>query len=258
MLKEIFKYRDLLFMLTFRDIRIRYKQAVMGFLWAIFMPVVAITAGLFIKKAIAVLSGRTIELTEVVSMSVKILPWTFFTNSLTFAVPSLVSNAQLVTKIYFPKAVLPLAAILACFFDYTIATAVLGILLVAFKVKITVHILWLPLFMITLFLISAGLSFFLAAANLFYRDIKYVVSIILQFGVFFSPVFYNAKDMSNWTFWILLSPLGSTLESINDAVVLHQVPHLGWALYALVSSAAVFYFGLRFFKGKESVFAENI
>ena len=258
MLSEILQYKDLLVMLTFRDIRIRYKQAAMGFLWALFMPVVAITAGLFIKQAIAMLSGRAIELTEVVSMSVKILPWTFFTNSLTFAVPSLVGNAQLVTKIYFPKAVLPLAAVFACFFDFLIATVVLAALLFIYKIPITLYILWLPALMIMLMLISAGLSFFLAAANLFYRDIKYVVSIILQFGNFFSPVFYNAKDMGTWETWILLSPLGSVLEAINDTVVMRQAPHLGWTLYALISSIGMFYFGLWFFRKKEDVFAENI
>src|SRR3989338_5230744 len=110
MIGEIIKYRDLLFMLTFRDIRIRYKQAAMGFLWAIFMPIVAVAAGILIKKAMAVVSGHYVDVTEIVSISVKVLPWTFFISSLRFSVQSLVGNSALITKIYFPKAVLPLAA----------------------------------------------------------------------------------------------------------------------------------------------------
>jgi ABC-type polysaccharide/polyol phosphate export permease len=140
MIKELIKYRDLLYMLTFRDIRIRYKQAAMGFMWAIFMPVVAVTAGLFVKKAIALLSGRDLDMIAIVSVSVKILPWTFFANSLTFAVPSLVGNSHLVTKIYFPKAVLPLAAILACFFDFAISGIALGLLLIIFNFGISIYI----------------------------------------------------------------------------------------------------------------------
>ena len=258
MLKEIYKYRDLLFMLTFRDIRIRYKQAAMGFLWAIFMPVVAVVAGLFIKKAIAILSGKELDMIAIVSISVKILPWTFFANSLTFAVPSLVGNSHLVTKIYFPKVVLPLAAVLACFFDFSIAALALGFLLAIFKFGISIHVLWLPFFLLVLMLFSAGLSFFLSAANLFYRDIKYVVSIILQFGVFFTPVLFEAEQVGNWGFWVLLNPLGSILETINDVVVLKQRPDLGWAAYAVLMSILMFYAGMLFFHRKEPAFAENI
>jgi ABC-type polysaccharide/polyol phosphate export permease len=107
-------------------------------------------------------------------------------------------------------------------------------------------------------LFSSGLSFFLSAANLFYRDVKYIVAIIMQFGVFFTPILYSSDQVGNWGFWVLINPLGSILEIINDAVVLKQMPDLGWAAYAAVSSLLVFYFGLNFFSKKESVFAENI
>jgi len=258
MIKEIFKYRDLLFMLTFRDIRIRYKQAVMGFLWALFMPMVAVAAGILIKKAMAVVSGQYIDVRGIVSISVKVLPWTFFISSLRFSVQSLVGNSPLITKIYFPKAVLPLASVLACFFDFIIAGVVLSVLLVVFKIGISIYLLWLPLLILILFLFTAGLGLFLSAANLFFRDIKYIVEVILMFGIFFTPVFYSADQFGNWRILLLLNPIGSILEAIDHVVVLKQMPYLFWVGYATITSVLMFIFGMFIFYKKESVFAENI
>jgi ABC-type polysaccharide/polyol phosphate export permease len=151
-----------------------------------------------------------------------------------------------------------LASILACLFDFSIAVAVLTILLLFFKLGISVYILWLPLFIVLLFLFTVGLGLFLAAANLFFRDIKYVVEIILMFGIFFTPVFYSAEQFGNWRALLLLNPIGSILESINAVVVLKQMPDLLWVGYAALSSLAMFYFGMIIFHKYEPVFAENI
>ena len=148
MIKNILQCRDLLFMLTMRDIRVRYKQAAMGFLWAVFMPVVAVLAGVLIKKAMSVVSGRPMELEGIVTISVKVLPWTFFVSALKFSVQTLVGNSSLVTKIYFPRAVLPLSAILACLFDFSLAILVLAVLLVVLKVGACIYLLWLSLLLI--------------------------------------------------------------------------------------------------------------
>ena len=255
---EIFNYRDLLFMLTLRDIRIRYKQAAMGFVWAIFMPIVAVCAGLLIKKAMAVVSQQTVEFKDLLSLSVKVLPWTFFISSLRFCVQSLVGNNALVTKIYFPKAVLPLSSILACFLDFLISVLVLIVLFIFFRVDISIHILWVPFLIFILFLLTAGLGFILAAANLFFRDVKYIVEVFLMFGIFFTPVFYEAKTFGNWENLLLMNPVGSILESLRDVVVMHQMPQLHWLIYAVVSSLLIFVFGMYIFHSKESQFAENI
>ena len=134
MLKEIIEYRDLTMMLTLRDLRVRYKQAAMGFMWAIFMPIVAVSAGILIKKAMAVVAQQPLDTKGIISISVKVLPWTFFISSIRFAVLALVGNSSLVTKIYFPRAVLVLSTILACLFDFIVAMGVLIIILTFFKV----------------------------------------------------------------------------------------------------------------------------
>lgn len=258
MIKELIQYRDLLYMLTLRDLRIRYKQAVMGFLWAIFMPIIAVCAGVLIKKAMAMAAQQPLDTRGIISITVKVLPWTFFVSSIRFAVQSLVGNSALVTKIYFPKAVLPLSSTLACFFDLAIAMVVLTVLLIIFKVGGSLYLLWVPFLFVLLFAFTFGLGLLLSAANLFFRDVKYVVEVILMFGIFFTPVFYEASSFGRWEFIMLLNPIGSILEEINKIIVLHNPPDLLWLGYSLVSSMLMLAIGLFIYHKKESVFAENI
>jgi ABC-type polysaccharide/polyol phosphate export permease len=258
MFEELFKYRDLLYMLTLRDIRIRYKQAAMGFLWAIFMPIMAISAGLLVQTAIATMSGKKVDATGVVSIAVKVLPWTFFISSVRFAVQSLVGNMSLITKIYFPREVLPLSSILACLFDFAIAAVSLVLLLIIVGTKATVFLLLVPFLLLCLILFTAGLGLLLAAANLFFRDVKYIVEIILMFGVFFTPVFYKASTFGKYKILLMLNPVGSILESMNDAIVLHRMPDPIWMLYALGSSLLMFWLGVQVFHRTEPQFAENV
>ena len=258
MIKEIIKYRDLLFMLTLRDIRIRYKQAIMGFIWAIFMPIIAILAGVMIKAAISIVSGKQMDLSGAESIAVKVLPWTFFVSAIKFSVNSLVGNRDLVTKIYFPREVFPLSSTLACLFDFAVATVSLSLLLAITRIGASIHLLWLPFLLILLIIFTTGLSLFLSAANLFYRDVKYVVEIILMFGIFFTPVFYQASDFGKWKNLILLNPVGSILEAFNNTVVLHKMPDLLWVSYACATSISMFFIGLLVFQKTEPFFAENI
>jgi ABC-type polysaccharide/polyol phosphate export permease len=256
--REVLKYRDLLYMLVLRDIRIRYKQAAMGFLWAIFMPITAVLSGVLIQKAIAMVSGGSMDTVGILSISVKVLPWTFFISSIRFAVQSLVGNMNLITKIYFPREVLPLSATLASLFDFAIAAAALAIMLVFVHIGASVYLLLVPVLLVFLVLFTAGMGLLLASANLFFRDVKYVVEIILMFGIFFTPVFYNASTFGKWQFLLMLNPVGSILESLNAAVVHHALPNPVWLGYAGVSSLVLFVVGAKVFHMTEPLFAENI
>lgn len=258
MFKELYAYRDLMFMLTLRDIKIRYKQAAMGVVWAIFMPVMAVAAGMLIQKAIAVVSGRPIDAKGIISISVKVLPWTFFINAIRFAMQSLVGNMGLVTKVYFPREVLPLSAILACLFDFAVGAVTLAAMLAFAQVGASVYLLMIPLLFLLLFLFTTGLGLLLASANLFFRDVRYVVEIILMFGIFFTPVFFKASTFGKWETLLLLNPVGSILEAISDVVVLRTMPSLPWLTYAAASSVLLFVAGAIVFRKTEPSFAENI
>lgn len=257
-IKEIFQYRDLLFMMTMRDLKVRYKQATMGFMWAIFMPIVAVCAGILIKKAMAVVAKQDFDVQGLVSLTVKVLPWTFFVSSIRFSVQSLVGNSALVTKIYFPRAILVLASVLACLFDFAVAMGVLVVILTIFKVGVSVYLLWVPFFILLLFLYTFGLGLILSSANLFFRDVKYIVEIILMFGIFFTPVFYEASAFGRWAPIMLINPLGSLLEELNRVVILHQTPNVFWTGYAVISCLTVFILGMMVFHKAEPTFAENI
>jgi ABC-type polysaccharide/polyol phosphate export permease len=258
MIDEIIKYRHLLYMLTWRDIKIKYKQSVMGFMWAIFMPIIIIAAGVLVKKAFSILSGKPMELSQLASVSVKAIPWSFFVGSIRFATNSLTSNMNLVTKIYFPREVFPFSAMLANLFDFVVASIVLVVILAIAGIGLSAYLLWLPLLVILLILLSAGLGMLLACANLFFRDVKYIVEVILTFGIFFTPVFYEAEMFGKWSTLLLLNPVGSILESLNTVVVLHQPPSIYWMGYSALWAVGGLLLSWSIFHHAEFAFAENI
>jgi len=258
MVLELIQYRHLLMMLTWRDIRIRYKQSVMGFMWAIFMPLLIVAAGIIVKKGISIISGKPLELSDLASITVKALPWSFFIGTVKFATSSLVSNRNLVTKIYFPREVFPLAAVLANLFDFGIASMALIVILGFMGVGISVHILWVPVLLLFLILFSAGIGMLMSCANLFFRDVKYIVDVIITFAIFFTPVFYEASIFGKWETLLLLNPVGTILEGINTVVVLHRPPNYFWLSYAASCGIGLFLIGWNVFHRLEYSFAENI
>ncbi len=258
MIKELIQYRELLMALSWRNITIRYKQTVMGFMWALFMPGLIVLSGVIVQKAMSVISGKPLEMTQIASVAVKSLPWAFFVGTLKFAVNSLVGNMNLVTKIYFPREMFPFSAVIAQLYDFAIAAALLTIILFFAGIGASIYLLWLPVLLLFLVLFTTGLSMILACGNLFFRDVKYIVDVILTFGIFFTPVFYSASMFGKWKTLLLLNPIGSILESINDVVVLHQAPDMMWVSYAAVWSVGGFFLSWWIFHNTEPAFAENI
>jgi len=258
MVQELIQFRHLLMMLTWRDIKIRYKQSVMGFLWAIFMPLLIVAAGIIVKKGISIVSGKPMDLADIASITVKALPWSFFIGTVRFSTGSLVSNRNLVEKIYFPREVFPLASVLANLFDFAIASIATIVILGFMGVGISVHILWIPLLLLFLVLFSAGLGMLMSCANLFFRDVRYLVEVILTFAIFFTPVFYEASLFGKWETLLLMNPVGAILECVNAVVVLHQPPNFFWMLYAASWGIGLFLISWNVFHRLESSFAENI
>jgi ABC-type polysaccharide/polyol phosphate export permease len=256
--RELIQYRHLLLTLAWREIRIRYKETVMGFLWAIFMPMMVVAAGLLVRKALSVVSGKPMEFTELISVMVKSLPWAFFAGSIRTASSSLLVNSNLVTKIYFPREVFPFSAVLAQLFDLAVATSLLVVLVAFSGLSIGIQILWLPLLLVLLILLAAGLGLFLSCATLFFRDVKYIVEIVMTFGILFTPVFYEASMFGEWSYVLLLNPVGSILEAINDVVVLNRAPHGYWLLYAASWAVGSFILAWLIFEKAEPAFAESI
>jgi lipopolysaccharide transport system permease protein len=257
-IRELIEYRDLLVMLTWRDIKIRYKQSVMGFFWAILMPLLIVGAGILVRLAFSIGSSQHMNTADLASISLKSLPWAFFVSAIKFGTNSLVGNSNLVTKIYFPREVFPIASVLASLFDATIASAVIILVLVLAKVGVSIHLLWMPVLLLLTIILTAGLAMFLSCANLFFRDVKYLVDVLLTFGIFFTPVFYEARMLHKWAPLLLINPLGALLEAMNDAVVRHQAPSYPWLAYAAAWAILTLWISWRIFDRAEAAFAESI
>ncbi len=191
---EVWEHRELLEQLTRRDIKLRYKQAAMGLAWAVFMPCLIVLSGLIVRYAMAQISGATLKQSDIANIAVKGVGWAFFVGSLGFATASLVGNSNLVTKIYFPREVLPLSSVGAQSFDTTIGLLTLVIVLPFLGVRLHPSFVWVPLLLLLLLLFTTGVSLFLSCANLFFRDVKYIVQVVLMFGIFFTPIFFEPVD----------------------------------------------------------------
>jgi ABC-type polysaccharide/polyol phosphate export permease len=220
---ELWQYRDLLFQLTLRDIRIRYKQAVMGFGWAILMPMLVVAAGFLVKIAMAQMAGTQLSGGVFSGMAVKALPWAFFVGAIGSGTSSLTGNSNLLSKIYFPREVLPLSVVLAQAFDSSIGGVVLAVVLFAFHgVGLSLQTLWVVPLLALLFVFTTGAALFLSCANLFFRDVKYIVQVFVTFGIFFTPVLYEPADFGPRGYLMMLNPLAPLLEGIRLATVEHH------------------------------------
>jgi len=258
MIKELMSYRQLLYVFVTRNIKIKYKQTFMGFLWAVFMPVVIVLSGIMVKKAMSYLSGKPLEMSQIISVSVKALPWAFFVSALKFSVACLVTNMNLVSKIYFPRAIFPLSYVLGSLFDFVVSSIAFAIIFTFARIGISIYILWLPVLILLLVLLTAGLAMILSCGNLFYRDVKYIVDVLLTFGIFFTPVFYDASMFNQFEFVLLLNPVGAILENINRVVVLHQPPDFLWLGYAALWAILGFIGAWVVFQRAEPKFAECV
>ena len=230
----------------------------MGFAWAILMPVLVIGSGLIVMVAFSTISGKPVNKVDVLSIAVKSVPWAFVVSAVRFATNSLVMNKELVTKIYFPREILPYASVLAALFDFLVAESVLAVLLVATRVGASIYLLWVPVLLSLLLLLTSGLAILMACANLFFRDVKYLVEVALTYGIFFTPVFYSASTLGKMGTLLLLNPVGPILESLRDVIILHRSPDFRWLTYSAVWAILGFVISWKIFQKAESSFAESV
>jgi lipopolysaccharide transport system permease protein len=272
---EVWEHRELLEQLTRRDIKLRYKQAAMGFLWAVFMPCLIVLSGLIVRYAMAQISGATLRPSDIANIAVKGVGWAFFVGALGFATASLVGNANLVTKIYFPREVLPLSSVGAQSFDSSIGLITLVIILPFLGVRIHPSLAWVPLLLVLLVLFTTGVSLFLACANLFFRDVKYIVQVVLMFGIFFTPIFFEPAMLGpKGAYLAMLNPLTGILEGLRLSiveghnllepltVVVKGVPRVAWEPWELAYSAVIAVSGVIgsavMFRRLQHLFAEYV
>jgi len=257
-LAEAWRYREMGYLLTWRDVKVRYKQTALGAAWAILQPLLAMAVFTAIFGRFAGVPSEGVPYAPFVYAG--LLPWMYFSGAITNASQSLLANASLVTKIYFPRILIPASACLAALLDLGIAASVLLVLLPLAGIRpAPAGLLLLPVLVALLFLLALGCGLWLAALKVEYRDFQYVVPFLVQLWMFVTPVIYPASIVPERYRWLLaLNPLVGVIDAFRAAVLGHRVipwPQLG------VSAAAglvIFAGGLWYFRRMERSFADVI
>ena len=221
MFYDVYAYRELLLEMFKRDLRVKYKQAVIGYVWTIFMPAMVVFSGFIIKFVMAKMAGQTFQMESFAVMAVKAVAWSFFLGSVTAASNSLVGNIGLITKIYFPREVFPMSCFVSNTFDLTIGSGSLFVVLLFLgKIQWTLNLLWLPVLYVLLVVLGLAISMFFASEMVFYRDFRYLLGLITSFGIFFTTIFFE-PDMLGPTLGpiMMLNPISPILEAIRLVII---------------------------------------
>jgi ABC-type polysaccharide/polyol phosphate export permease len=210
----------------------------MGFAWAVLMPVLIVCSGLVFRLILSAVGGQPFDRSTGAALAVKALPWAFFSTSMSVAVQSIVAHANLISKVYFARETLPLAAVLAQLVDAILASIFVLLALVLLGVRPGWTWLWIPVLAIQLSLFTVGCALFLSCANLFFRDVKYLVQVLLNFGVFFTPVFFEPELLGARGAQVMLAlPLSPAIQGLSLAVVRHH--NLANTLYASINGVSI-------------------
>ena len=256
-LREIWNYRELLYFLTKRDIKVRYKQTVLGGLWAIIQPVsTMIVFTLFFGRLAKVPSDG---IPYPIFVYVGLLPWTYFANALSASGNSLVGSANLISKVYFPRLIVPASASLAGLLDFFIAMLVLAAMMIYYQFLPNVGIVLFPFLVVLTFLCAVGVGLWLSALNVEYRDIRYVIPFLIQLWMFVSPVIYPVSIVNEKYRWLLaLNPMGGVIEAYRASLLGHMP--VDWSLLGLSSAMILLILitGLYYFRRMEKVFADVV
>jgi lipopolysaccharide transport system permease protein len=255
--KEIWNYRELLYFLTKRDIKVRYKQTVLGGLWAVIQPA-------FTMLVFTLFFGRLAKMPSdglpyPIFVYAALLPWTYFANAVSASGNSLVGSANLITKVYFPRIVVPASAALAGLLDFFIALFVLAALMIYYQFLPGWGILLFPFLVALTFLCAVGVGLWLSALNVQYRDIRYAIPFLIQVWMFVSPVIYPVSLVKGNYQWLLaLNPMGGVIHAYRASLLGHQP--IEWSLLALSTLiiVALFLGGLYYFRRMEKVFADVV
>ena len=254
---DLWRYRELFYILAWRDISVRYKQTAIGVIWAILRPFLAMVIFTVLFGRIAKMPSNGIPYPILVFAAM--LPWQFFANSLSEASNSLIANTNLISKVYFPRLIIPAGSVITGLVDLLISAALMGVLMIWFRFMPDWRLLTLPLFTLIAFLAALGPGLFLTALNVKYRDFRYVIPFIVQFGLFVSPVGFSSEVIpANWRLAYSLNPIVGVIDGFRWAICRGAPIYLpGFALSMLVITLFLI-LGIWYFRRTEKTFADVI
>lgn len=256
---DLWRYRELFQVLAWRDVSVRYKQTVIGVIWAIIRPVLTMLVFTIIFGRIAKLPTEG-SAPYALMVFAGMLPWTFFSTALGEASNSLIGNANLISKVYFPRMIVPAATIVVAFIDFLVSFAILVVLMIWYRYVPGWQMLLLPLFILVALLAALGPGLWITAANVKYRDFRYVVPFIVQFGLYISPVGFSSSIVpEKWRLLYSLNPMVGVIDGFRWCI-LGGESQIYWPGFA-ISLAGVAYFlwvGVRQFRKLERTFADLV
>lgn len=256
-LSELVEARELLYTWTLRDFKVRYSQSVLGAAWAILQPlslmlIFSVVFSLFLKVP-------TDGIPYPVFAYTALLPWTFFANSLSLAIPSLVTNMNLVGKIYFPREILPLSAILVSFIDFLIASSIFVLMLIYYRIPVGPTILFVPLVLLIQIILTFGISLLASATMVFYRDVRFVIPLAIQIWMYLSPIIYPVAVVpERFRALYFLNPMAVLIDTYRRVILFNQMPDWPYLGLTTILSSLLIIITYQYFKRAEREFADLI
>ena len=256
-LATLYQYRDLLWLWTTREVRVRYKQSVLGIAWAVLQPLALTLVFTFVFSVLVQVD--TGDIPYPIFAYAALVPWTFLATSLSFGVPSLVNNLNLVTRIFFPREVLPLASIGAALLDFSIALLIFAVMLVIYRVSPSLQTLWLIPLLTTQIVLTIGATLLGSAVIVFFRDIRFVIPLLVQVWMYATTVIYPVDLVQERLQpYYFLNPMAGIIDGYRRALLMGEAPRLQALLFAALISLLLFLVGYLFFKRVEPLFADLI
>jgi len=254
-LDELWNARELLYFLIWRDVKVRYKQTVMGVLWAIIQPIFTMVIfSLFFGRLAGVPSD---EIPYPLFSFAALVPWTFFVNALTQASNSLVNNANMIKKVYFPRLLLPSATVLAGVIDFALAFLILLLMMAGYHIYPTARIIWLPLFLLLAVITSLGVSLWLAAMSVQFRDVRYMVPFLTQAWLFLTPIAYPSSMLAQpWRTLYGINPMAGVVDGFRWALLGTAMPPMPMIAVSAIVALGLFIGGVYYFRRMEKSFAD--
>ena len=255
--RDLWHYRELIYFLAWRDTAVRYKQTGIGIAWALIRPALTMLVFVGFRRLIGFPAG---SVPEPILVFAAVLPWQFFSSALADAAVSLIGNANLISKIYFPRLLIPLAAVTTTVIDFAITLALLVLLMLWYRFLPGWQIVALPLFLLLAFGLAFGFGLLFAALNVEYRDFRYIVPFMVQFGLFVSPIAFSTTDVpAQWRAIYALNPMVGIIDGFRWSLLDGRVALDAQSTAISVAvTAAVLALGLWYFRRMEHSFADSI
>lgn len=256
---DLWRYRELFFILAWRDISVRYKQTIIGILWAIIRPFLTMVVFTVIFGRVAKLPSDG-NVPYALLVFAAMLPWSFFSTSLGEASNSLISNANLISKVYFPRLIIPVATVVTAFVDFAISFVILFGMMIYYQFLPGWNILLLPLFIILALLASLGPGLWITAINVKYRDFRYVIPFITQFGLYVSPVGFSSNIIpEQWRLLYSINPMVGVIDGFRWCILGGESP-IYWPGFVISLAIVAFFLwlGISSFRKMEKTFADLI